>query len=472
MKPYKMTKDQAIAAVLADLEGPITIDELTRQVLELWPSQARNPRAPIRDALRWDGGRRIVFLDDKTILPVRLALSGARFRITLSRQEAKRGAVQLMPGFYPFLIRQNWGLPDPAELPVRLLDERSEELPIRYVNLRQQVEGLLGSETVNLPAFDLSDWLKGHAPRRNDDLLVTVVDWKRGWFALAFEPAGRRRKAEMRQQNTALADTIYALLCDHRDERPFATEIIPAVYARLGDAVRAYPGDHWTAVIEADNRLGLVGYAQICLARYARLGLFDLGSREVEVAPPDSHQLDQIFRFKASLTHAKRIWRRIELRGSDTLGRLDTLMREAFEHDWDHLSEFSIKPKDRRHARWEGLGHHSPLGGESADKIQIAQLGLEAGDKLQYVYDFGDYIQHSITLEAIGVPDPGVEYPRIAGQNKPRYKDCESCKAQDIKRRATWICIQCSDREERAVLLCEECLVKEHEFHYADEILY
>ena len=65
-----------------------------------------------------------------------------------------------------------------------------------------------------------------------------------------------------------------------------------------------------------------------------------------------------------------------------------------------------------------------------------------------------------------------MEYPRIVGRNRPRYRYCEQCKAEGRKTVATWICIDCSYREEREVLVCEDCLVKEHEDHYAEEILY
>ena len=89
-----------------------------------------------------------------------------------------------------------------------------------------------------------------------------------------------------------------------------------------------------------------------------------------------------------------------------------------------------------------------------------------------YVYDFGDNIKHIITLEKIVKPQEDAEYPRVISKNKPRYRYCEMCKKKGKKTIATLICIECSKEKRREVLLCEDCLEKGHEDHYANEILY
>jgi hypothetical protein len=118
------------------------------------------------------------------------------------------------------------------------------------------------------------------------------------------------------------------------------------------------------------------------------------------------------------------------------------------------------------------VGTVNPMGeGDGAD-VAVAGLGLAPEDELKYVYDFGDWIEHRLTLQEIVEPDEDAVYPRVVDQNKPRYKYCERCKAEGRETVATWICIKCSQREDRAVRLCEDCLVEEHEEHYAEEILY
>jgi hypothetical protein len=178
--------------------------------------------------------------------------------------------------------------------------------------------------------------------------------------------------------------------------------------------------------------------------------------------------MERVYVFKVALKHRKGLWRRIEIKGIQTISDFDHIIREAFNHDtWDHLSEFF-------RGRWSsgGFGEINPDGGGSGAKKRIEQLGLSEGDKLGYVYDFGDEIQHVAILEKIIEPEEGVKYPRVISKNKPRYRYCEACKDQGKKTIATWICIECSEEKGREVFLCEDCLEREHEDHYADEILY
>jgi len=179
--------------------------------------------------------------------------------------------------------------------------------------------------------------------------------------------------------------------------------------------------------------------------------------------------MGMVYVFKVALKHRKGLWRSIEISGDQTLGNFDDAIRKAFNHDtWDHMSEFF------RGQIWnsEGFGEIEPGGGGSGADRRIDELGLSEGDKLEYVYDFGDEIQHVITLEKVVEPEGGVEYPRIVSRSKPRYRYCEICKGEGKKTVATWVCIECSEKEGRNVFLCEDCLTREHEDHYAEEILY
>lgn len=190
------------------------------------------------------------------------------------------------------------------------------------------------------------------------------------------------------------------------------------------------------------------------------------GKREVR------QELGQrVYRFKAFPTYRKNLWRVIEIRGDQTFGDLDDMMQDAFNHDLgDHLSEFYLGSDRDWQSR--GLGVIKPFGGGKGRDIVLGEIGLEVGDELRYVYDFGDYIQHTLILEAIEEAQLDVEYPRIITQNKPRYRYCKSCSEKGKKVIATWICVWCSDKEQRDVLLCEECLSEEHEDHYSKEWLY
>jgi len=191
--------------------------------------------------------------------------------------------------------------------------------------------------------------------------------------------------------------------------------------------------------------------------------------------PVSAAQSAQIYRFKASLKYRPSIWRRIEIQGGQTLADLDGVLREEFKHDlFDHLSGFwrKVRRGGTRRIREVDIGTIEPFGGGEGAKTRIAAIGLAVGDELKYVYDFGDWIEHTLTLEAITEPEAGAQYPRVVAQNKPQYRDCEDCARHGRQTPATWICHQCSDKQGREVLVCRDCLVAGHEEHYADEIVY
>jgi hypothetical protein len=176
---------------------------------------------------------------------------------------------------------------------------------------------------------------------------------------------------------------------------------------------------------------------------------------------------NKVYVFNAALKHRKGTWRRIEIKGNQTLGDLDNIMREAFNHDmWYHLSEFF----SGKVWKSEGFGEIEPDGNSIGAKKKIDQLELIEGSTIEYVYDFGDDIQHVIKLEKIVEPVAGAKYPRITSKNKTRNRYCVSCKKIKKKTVATWICIDCSEKEQKQVLLCEDCLEEEHQDHYAEEL--
>ncbi|MGO4273507.1 hypothetical protein AB4Z22_27360 [Paenibacillus sp. TAF58] len=93
--------------------------------------------------------------------------------------------------------------------------------------------------------------------------------------------------------------------------------------------------------------------------------------------------------FKISSKHRKSIWRKIEIHETQSLGHLDSIIRDAFNYEQhDHLSEFY------RGKVWSasGYGEIEPGGRGSGSLKKIKDLRIQPGDKLEYVYDFGDSI--------------------------------------------------------------------------------
>jgi hypothetical protein len=258
-------------------------------------------------------------------------------------------------------------------------------------------------------------------------------------------------------------------------------EAIPSVYARLPEK-GGYPPDHWMIVLGKDDRMSVddwsIRYSDGKQSPMENL-VRDLAgeSRAVPKVTFSKEQGKQVYRFKAELKHRPGLWREVEILGEQTLADLKSLLVGAFEHDWDHLGGFwrlvPRKGTTRGVVRYREveLGEVNPFGeGDGAD-LEIAGIGLSANDKIKFVFDFGDWIEHTLTLVSIIASQAGVKYPREIARNKPKYVYCVECEKKGKKVVAKWICLQCSGGPKSEVVLCEKCAQK-HEEHYLEEILY
>ncbi len=463
------TLQQAVQQVIAGLDGPTPVAEVVQRVLAIHPSTAKRPEHPVRNHLSKHWNRSWVYLDAKTVIPLRVVMRGARFRIVLSRQEIKHGVLFFDPNFRGFA----WLHANPAGF--TLLDAAGQPLPASPTTVKLQLKSLLGEYSYDIAAWDLAPWFKSLKVRDGDSLLVTVEDWEAGRYRLEHEPAGKRHFDEVDRKNRELADLLFRALEESSSERVRGDEAVAKAYARMADP-RGYPGDHWITVVERDSRMKLSDYDIRYAESYSPLERA-LGRDKIrpKALPVSVTQRGQVYRFKAAFKYRPSVWRIIEIRGGQTLQDLDEVLRGEFKHDFsDHLSGFwrKVQRGDTKRFREIELGTIEPFGGGEGSGTCIAAIGLAVGDELKYVYDFGDWIEHTLKLEAIVEPEAGAEYPRVVAQNKPEYQDCERCRAQGRQTRATWICHYCSEEQGRPVLICEECLFAEHEGHYADEIVY
>ena len=106
----------------------------------------------------------------------------------------------------------------------------------------------------------------------------------------------------------------------------------------------------------------------------------------------------------------------IEILGRHTLADFDDIMRAAFDLDtWDHLSEFTrITPRGKgKMPRKQQYGTINPFEPTPAMKLRLAGLGFDVGAELEYLYDFGDCLRHTLMLESIGEKERSVTYPRV-----------------------------------------------------------
>ncbi len=473
MDDQQISWDEAIGQVSESLEGAVSFEEFCQKVLNVRPSSVKNPKNSIRQRLRYDWRNRLIYLDRNTLLPTRLAMQGVRFAVPLTPQAVKQNLLLIDPAFVGFFDHRT------LLKTIKLLDEQGQALPTVLKSFKEKETTPFGDMEVEHSGFELVEWFNSHQAQAGDYVLITIEDWDQRCFRLEYESAHVREqhRAEITAQNQELADLIFEALESERDEGVLASVAVYSAYARMQDP-RGYPGDHWMQVIEQDSRMLYDGF----MIRYSDWrSLFDMFDEALEESSTveeaialSPEQARAVYRFKAAFAFRPGLWRRIEIQGEQTLADFNSILVTAFGHDWDHLGGFwkRVQRGKSKRYRYIDLGTVDPFGGGEGADTPIASIELQPGDILKYVFDFGDWIEHTLTLEEIVEPEEGIEYPHIAAQNEPCYRYCERCKVEGRKTVATWICIDCSDREQRDVLLCEDCLNEEHEDHYTDKILY
>jgi hypothetical protein len=165
---------------------------------------------------------------------------------------------------------------------------------------------------------------------------------------------------------------------------------------------------------------------------------------------------DKVYVFKAKLFYKKRVWREIEIMGSDTLHKLHEYIRDSFRLEHGHLYSFFMSNK-----AWDKSSEycHPQADGRSAAKKEISSLNLSLKQKFMFLYDYGDEYKFELQLAEIKDPEKGVKYPLMGRSNKPSVTICDECKSDE--RPVEWYCC---DHE---VHLCDKCADnKKHEDCY------
>ncbi|MDT7577571.1 MAG: hypothetical protein QOH17_3904, partial [Pseudonocardiales bacterium] len=119
-----------------------------------------------------------------------------------------------------------------------------------------------------------------------------------------------------------------------------------------------------------------------------------------------------IFEIKIALRDVRPpVSRRIQVLGEATLSELHDVVQAAMGWTNSHLHEFEIGG-----ARYGPPDPDWDTDVSDEATVKLFRL-LGQGDRLRYVYDFGDNWRHTLTVEKILEPEVGVQYPRcVAGR--------------------------------------------------------
>ena len=148
----------------------------------------------------------------------------------------------------------------------------------------------------------------------------------------------------------------------------------------------------------------------------------------------------KVYILKVALTDAKRIWRRIAIRGDQTFGTLHEVIFGAFDRYDPHLYSFYFpRPGSRGRGRLRDAAEYThpyalkdhPFGDRGvrdAEATKLDDLKLEKGQSFDYLFDFGDSWEHLITVEQTDGPVERGRYPRVVekrGDSPPQYPDLD-----------------------------------------------
>jgi hypothetical protein len=140
-------------------------------------------------------------------------------------------------------------------------------------------------------------------------------------------------------------------------------------------------------------------------------------------APATTH----VFRVLINRT----LYRDIEILSRDTLADLARAIIEAYDFDMDHAYGFYSALKGnlaRSPVKYELFVDMEDFGGESdagsVERTRIADVFSQIGQKMTFLFDYGDEWRFTVTLKAQNPKGNGVKYPRViksAGEAPPQY---------------------------------------------------
>ena len=131
-----------------------------------------------------------------------------------------------------------------------------------------------------------------------------------------------------------------------------------------------------------------------------------------------------IYQIKITLQGCKPpIWRRIQVIGNTTLYQLHEIIQVAMDWENCHLHQFTIEKTYYGKPEKSDMGFGVDVKNEKTAKLRRVVTGERF--KFLYEYDFGDSWIHTVLVEKVIVPEPGVKYPIcLAGKRACPPEDC------------------------------------------------
>ncbi len=141
--------------------------------------------------------------------------------------------------------------------------------------------------------------------------------------------------------------------------------------------------------------------------------------------------------FKTNLLENKNIFREIEIAETASLYKLAEAIVGAYDFYFDHCFGFFSKitendyfNSERKYELFTDVEDKDvePTGAESVKKTKVLNVWQKPGDKMMFLFDYGDNWQFVIELKDFGVKDAKKKYPKVLdrkGKSPEQYPECE-----------------------------------------------
>lgn len=125
--------------------------------------------------------------------------------------------------------------------------------------------------------------------------------------------------------------------------------------------------------------------------------------------------------FKTNLFYDKKIIREIEVLESTNLYKLAEAVVGAYDFDFDHAFGFFSTigeryfDSKRKYELFVDMKSKDiePTGAKSVKKTKIGEVWKNIGDKMLFLFDYGDNWLFVVELIGFGAVEPGTKYPRV-----------------------------------------------------------
>jgi hypothetical protein len=116
------------------------------------------------------------------------------------------------------------------------------------------------------------------------------------------------------------------------------------------------------------------------------------------------------------------IWREVEVPTSVTLKVMHDIIQAVMGWFDYHLWEFTVAKRRYVPSTNQDWGREP---GIEATKVRLRDVLKSGRTTLAYIYDFGDFWDHEVTVTSVRQAEPGGEYPRyVGGECNAPPEDC------------------------------------------------